>query len=100
MRRRRPLTYELPPLVDVPTGNVQVVPMQRHDASEAASVNGDGPPARQLWLIHDGHGQAVGPPLESRAAALRQMGALAFRGVELPLTLYGPDGRATGDRLA
>ena len=52
-------------------------------------------------MIKDGEGADLGRVLPSRSEALREMGVLAYRGrVSLPLILYGPDGRPTGDHLA
>jgi hypothetical protein len=50
--------------------------------------------------VHDAKGTVVADDLPSRAAALRVLGALAFRGADLPLTVYDAEGRPTGDRLA
>jgi hypothetical protein len=57
-------------------------------------------PGRPGWVIHDANGKPIGPQLATRAEALRHMGSLARRGVDLPLTLSDPDGRYTGDQLA
>jgi hypothetical protein len=58
-------------------------------------------PGRAEWVIKDGEGADLGRVLPSRSEALREMGVLAYRGrVSLPLILYGPDGRPTGDHLA
>lgn len=52
------------------------------------------------WSIRDAAGTVVASGLESRADALRAVGLAALRGADLPLLVYGPDGLATGDRLA
>ena len=103
MRRRRPIVYALIPLVDIPSGNVHVVPIQRQpDDLHAVGADPEAVPGEQAppqWVIHDGDGHPLEPAWDSRGAALRRMGLLAFRGASLPLTLHGPDGRPTGDRL-
>ena len=103
--RRRHGVYELPQLVDLPTGNVHVLPLQRAttDGTAAAPVEQldalRQPPTGE-WEIHDGDGVVLQPTLPSRAEALRLMCVVALRGISLPLTLHGPDGLPTGDRLA
>jgi hypothetical protein len=52
------------------------------------------------WQIRDGEGAPVGSPHLNRSEAIREMSLLAFHGQSLPLSLYGPDGLPTGDRLA
>lgn len=92
--------------IEIPTGNVHVLPPAPGSAEpDDTADDGAGDPGGSRrtdvgWEIHDGDGAVLVPPLGSRAEALREMGVLAFRGASLPLTLYGPDGRPTGDRLA
>lgn len=89
----------------LPSGNVHVlapgeaplIPAQRR-ADPVPPV--EAAPGQSGWVIHDAGGHPLGPQLATRAEALRHMGMLARRGVDLPLTLSDPDGRYTGDQLA
>ena len=89
----------------LPSGNVHVlapgegplIPAQRQPERLLPVVAEPGQPG---WVIHDARGMPIGPELATRAEALRHMGRLARRGVDLPLTLSDPDGRYTGDQLA
>jgi hypothetical protein len=103
--KQRQSDFVLPQLVDLPTGNVHVL------TARPATTTGTAPPTALVetgrpdeptggWEIHDGDGVAVKLTLENRAEALRYMCLIALRGISLPLSLYGPDGRPTGDRLA
>ena len=89
MRHRHQL-LELPLTVDLPTGNVHVLPQQSMST---------GPQATGGWQVHNGDGDVIEVPLETRAEALRHMCLLALRGAPLPLTLHDRDGNPTGDRL-
>jgi hypothetical protein len=89
----------------LPSGNVHVlapgeaplIPQQRRTEPPAPP---ELEPGRRGWVIHDAGGHPIGPQLATRAEALRHMGMLARRGVDLPLTLSDPEGRYTGDQLA
>jgi hypothetical protein len=89
----------------LPSGNVHVlapgeaplIPTPRPERPVAPQEPEAGRPG---WVIHDATGLPLGPQLATRAEALRHMGSLARRGVDLPLTLSDPDGRYTGDQLA
>ena len=89
----------------LPSGNVHVlapgeaplIPSQRRPDPVEPQGAAPGTPG---WVIHDASGHPLGPPLATRAEALRHMGMLARRGVDLPLTLSDPDGCYTGDQLA
>lgn len=101
-RPSRSRTPVLPELIDLPTGNVHIIPAQRrsgNDAGGPARVEDSAAEAVPGWVIYDGDGTALEPALDSRPSALRQMGVLAYHGARLPLTLHGPDGQPTGDRL-
>ncbi|HET6818067.1 MAG TPA: hypothetical protein VFH66_12655 [Mycobacteriales bacterium] len=101
-RRRhsqQPLLYVLPEFVDLPTGNVHLVPFDHADDEvEIRQVPGDSSPTTE-WVIRDVTGKTLESLTGSRAHALRRMSALAGQGAGLPLSLYAPDGLATGDRL-
>lgn len=73
-------------------GNVRLAP--RSAPPEEAALDTAG------WSVHDGHGAVVLSGLGSRAEAIRQLGALALKGAELPLQVHRPDGSPTGERLA
>ena len=89
----------------LPSGNVHVlapgeaplIPAQRRPEWPLPVEAVPGQPG---WVIHDARGHPIGPELATRAEALRHMGRLARRGVDLPLTLSDPGGRYTGDQLA
>lgn len=91
----------MPPCVDLPTGNVHVLPVQRRteDTPESPSAPGPSPASTVEWVIRDAEGAVVETLAGTRSAALRRMGAAAFRGASLPVVLWGPDGQPTGDRL-
>jgi hypothetical protein len=109
MRSHRAGAAVLLPPLEVPTGNVHVLPPDQ-GPGRASTPPTPAPPAvepgtvgpgRAEWVIKDGEGADLGRVLPSRSEALREMGVLAYRGrVSLPLILYGPDGRPTGDHLA
>ena len=101
--REHQSSFELPQLVDLPSGNVRILP--------ATPTNNTAPPPAKsndagshgptgAWEVRDGDGATLEPTLESRAEALRYMCIVALRGTSLPLSLYAPDGKPTGDRLA
>jgi hypothetical protein len=102
-RRRVPaqqaLLYVVPDHPDLPTGNVQLVPFDHEEARAAMGqlVADDTLPSH--WVIRDVRGATVETVIGDRAQALRRMGVIAHRGAALPLSLHGPDGHATGDRL-
>lgn len=101
-RPRRSIAPLLPQLVDLPTGNVHVIPAQRRNSDDLGGPprgDADASATSSRWVIYDGEGTALEPALDSRASALREMGVLAYHGARLPLTLHGPDGQPTGDRL-
>lgn len=97
--QQQPLLYVLPEFVDLPTGNVHLVPFDHaEDEVEIRQVPGETSPASR-WAIRDVAGTVLERPTGCRAHALRRMSAIAGQGAGLPLSLYGPDGLATGDRL-
>lgn len=103
LRRHTPRALEMAPVIDLPTGNVTLAPLAvpAQSSRDDRERTPDEPTLRPgTWSVRDGHGCVVATDLATRAAALRLLGALAFRGAELPLTVDGPDGRPTGDRLA
>ena len=109
-RERRPLA--MAPLVPLPTGNVSVLaappasvlaalpaPRQGQDGvapNGALSADGDEPTG---WTIRSAAGQLLSNGLPTRATASRMLGVLASHGAQLPLIVYGPDQRPTGERL-
>lgn len=58
------------------------------------------PGARGTFLVRDAEGVVHSTGSTSRREALRELGALAVRGLPAPLILLSPDGSPTGDRLA
>jgi hypothetical protein len=96
MRRRQKVLAGLPATVNVPTGNVRVLSGADAPVSNGRLSEGD---ASAGYDIHDGDGGILESHVASRSDALRRMGLFAFHGASLPLFLYGPDGRPTGDRL-
>lgn len=102
MSARPQPTYTLPQVLDLPTGNVHLVPVCFDD--ETSNVGGDESPESSAdasceWVICDASGSALDAVSGGRSHAVRQMSVIAVRGAALPLVLYGPDGVPTGDRL-
>lgn len=90
----------LAPVVVVPSGNVRVTGAT---SRERAPQPQDSPPAVEPvagWSVRDGRGAVVLAEAPSRAAAVRQLGALALHGAELPLVVHDPQGAPTGEHLA
>ncbi|MGZ6804618.1 MAG: hypothetical protein ACXVGH_03240 [Mycobacteriales bacterium] len=74
-------------------GNVRLAP-------RSAPVEQPAADEQTGWSVHDGHDAVVLSGLRSRSEAIRQLGALALKGAELPLRVHRPDGSPTGERLA
>ena len=81
----------------MPTGNVRVL-SGADTTLDDGCINADGDVSTG-YVIRDGDGGILESDVVSRSDALRRMGLFAFHGASLPLFLYGPDGRPTGDRL-
>jgi hypothetical protein len=103
-RGRRPLA--MAQAVALPTGNVEVVDRAQDGSRVALPVQSgpvddlglvDGQPVG--WSIRSSSGAVLRAGLPTRAAVSRMLGVLATHGEPLPLIVYGPDGRPTGERL-
>ena len=109
-RGKRPLA--MAPVVQLPTGNVELVtavdehvhwalPTQRAQDTSAAlvddAVEADG--VSIGWSIRHPDGEVVRAQIATRADASRMLGSLAAHGAALPLLVYGPDGESIGERL-
>jgi hypothetical protein len=103
---------QMAPVVALPTGNVAVVPtgarevkveLPRQARADDDPGRATGPAAEDDrptgWSIRSGSGEVVRSGLPDRATAARMLGVLAAHGAELPLAIYGPEGRPTGERL-
>ena len=105
---RRQRTYEMAPVVTLPTGNVEVVaslgalhvllPEQKQPA-DALDTSDDVAAELNGWTIRDSSGVVLRAGLPDRATASRELGVLAAHGAGLPLILYRPDGQPAGERL-
>jgi hypothetical protein len=96
------------PVVPLPTGNVAVVdappgsaaselPKQRAKNGQAEGPEADGP--SEGWSIRTGAGEVVTADIPNRATASRLLGILAAHGTDLPLLVYAPNGKPSGERL-
>lgn len=96
--------------VPLPTGNVEVVaappgtvrqelPSQRGRQGRPSGTPDGAEVPTSGWTIRNAFGEVVFTDMPTRAAASRMLGVLAVNGAGLPLIVFGPDGRATGERL-
>jgi hypothetical protein len=113
--RRSQITYVAQPdWHSIATGNVRVVPDPDHPEPPVPDQPVGADPAVTPptvvpfpgtpeptggYRIFDSFDEPVGPVLPTRSEAVRHMGVVALQGASLPLTLRGPDGKPTNDRL-
>jgi hypothetical protein len=97
-RRRQALA--MAPVVQIPTGNVDVVPRPRSAVADvpAQPVDAEGPPIG-WYSIRNAAGEVITDGIPDHATASRMLGMLAARGARLPLVVHAPDGQQTGERL-
>lgn len=92
--------FVLAPVVVVPSGNVRVTEVAGCEPLPRAQVSDPAAESVLGWSVRDGNGAVVLAEAPSRAAAVRQLGALALHGAALPLVVHDPEGAPTGEHLA